>query len=413
MSLRVREEEADWQGFIDEPEMSALGCMMLSTRACKQVRAIVSAQDFYWASHREIYSAVCRVVDSGGEPDLVSVPAALDAVGKFKEIGLDTLIQVMDTVPSAHNAAYYAQIVKDLSTLRKLEAARLEAGAVVRNGEIEVSERITQVQALFRGVKSSNATCIDLFEVAEADAPQGVPTGIEGLDRGIECRGLPKGQMTIWAARKKVGKTSGMTQVCANAADTGHRVLYVTLADLTPAQVWRRMRRQITGQSDAPADLFKAKEWQDTVNAKRNSWDLKFADAKVTGRTIEELVPAIEVMQDDNAFDLVVIDYAQKLGSSKERDRVRSLERVSSELAFLADRCGFALLVGSQVTEDGKTRYSQEFEDDCGLLVRVGAPDGLHVPLREFDIPFSRFGPPFSFNAFWDKNKLVFYEAGR
>ncbi|MBS1724177.1 MAG: AAA family ATPase [Armatimonadetes bacterium] len=254
-------------------------------------------------------------------------------------------------------------------------------------------------------------TSIDVSDVEDCVPPCGVMTGFSSLDRGTESAGLPKGQMTVLAARKKVGKTSAMTQLAATACNGGNRVLYVTLADLTPAQIWRRMRRQQTGSADAPYNLETAQAWHEKVAAMRSFWELRFADAGMLGgRYVEQIVPAIDALHGAHSFDLVVIDYAQKLKSSSEHDRVRAMELTSSELAYMAARHGFALLVASQTAEDGRTRYSQEFEDDCGLLIRLTAPDGLDCQVREMEVPFNRFGPPFKFFATWNRTHLTIHE---
>ena len=330
--------------------------------------------------------------------------------------GLDIVI-VADKDEAGYKAAVdaYVALLPVAKSLRIVEAKEgkdatdhLEAGHGT-GSFVDRSDLVPQIPIVSASGKV--VRCVDIADVEDARAPDGVPTGFSYIDRLTESKGLPKGQMTVWAARKKVGKTSGMCQVARHACKEGYRVLYLTFADLQPPQVFRRLRRQETGWADSPDDLLKASEWQRNVDNMRSFWDLKLADAQmVGGRDVANVVPGIEALHAKHGFDLVIVDYAQKLVCSKERDRVRAMETVSSDLSFMADRRGFALLVGSQLNEDGQTRYSQEFEDDCGLMLSVSAPEGLDALRREFDCPYNRFGPSFSFKAFWNKSRLTFEE---
>jgi len=255
-------------------------------------------------------------------------------------------------------------------------------------------------------------TYTDFADISESGPPAGIPTGFEGVDTKNESGGVPKGQMTVVCARKKVGKSALMAQWASHMLDAQNRVLFVTLTDLTKKDFRRRWVRMQTGWADRPHSLQLAEDWDREVMRMRLEWDLKIVDAKdLGGRSIETIVPAIEALQKRFKFDVVFVDYAQKIRSSTEKDRVRAMEKVSNDLSDMAADRGFALVVGSQVSEEGRTRYSQEFEDDCGLMVIVSAPNGRDALEREFEVPYSRFGPSeYEFLGTWDKSRLCFKE---
>lgn len=255
-------------------------------------------------------------------------------------------------------------------------------------------------------------TCSDLADLTDDGAPEGVATGFKGIDSKSECKGIAKGQMSVVCAKPKHGKTAFLCQVTANACEAGHRVLFVTLADLTKSQIWRRIRRVQTGWADTPHDLLRADEWNRTINAYRTFWDLKLADPKdLGGWHVEDVCESIEVLNRRHRFDLIVIDYAQKMTSRTESDRVRATEKVSREIANMASARGFAVWLGSQQTDDGKAWYSREFTADCSLLVHLNAPNGREAREREFFVEHQRFGPSdFQFLGTWDTSTLSFKE---
>lgn len=254
--------------------------------------------------------------------------------------------------------------------------------------------------------------CVGIEDIGESRAPEGVRTGFKYIDTKNESGGVPKGQMTVVGARKKVGKSAFLVQLACHMLERGDRVLYVTLADLTIAQVFRRMVRQVTGRPDPPDSLETNEDWHEKVKAMRTFWELKFADSRgMHGPYVETVAPGIEALHRRHKFDVVMLDYAQKLKSKENLDRVRAQEKASGTLSDMADRLGFALVVGSQLNEDGGARYSQEWEDDCGLFLDVSAPDGREAPARLVKVPYSRFGPSgYEFSATWNASRLNFTE---
>lgn len=254
-------------------------------------------------------------------------------------------------------------------------------------------------------------TCSDVFDLVDEGAPEGVPTGFECIDSKSECKGAAKGQMSVVCAQPKHGKSSFLCQMAINACELGHRVLYVTLADLTKNQVWRRMRRIQTGWADPPLSLELADDWQKQIGACR-LWDLQLADARdLGGWHVEDVCEGIEALHKRNRYDLVCIDYAQKMSSREIPDRVRATERVSSVVSQTASMRGFACWLGSQQTDDGKAWYSREFTADCSLLLHLNAPNDRDAPDREFFVEHQRFGPSgFVALGTWDDKRLCFKE---
>lgn len=392
--------------------MSALGAMMLSEKGAKAVMGIVKADDFYRPCHRTLFDAMKHLWNRGVPPDFVTLPNRLAETGQLDETGgLEYVIQVAEAVPSAHNADHYAQIVADMALLRRIEEFGEDCRALAREQETEPADKLAKVQSQAMSLGRGTKRAIDISELDWESAPEGVPSGIISIDSNTESKGWPKGQLSVVAARKKVGKTSALCQFARNALRLSKRVLYVTLADLTKGQVLRRMVRQETGWAERPYDLMLAAEWDAKVRAiKELEWDLKLAGGKETGgANIEDVVPFVEMSVYDDKHDLVIIDYFQKLDSRAERDKVRALGKASQALAYLAESSGAAILVGSQLSNNRMTAWSQALEDDCGVLLDLDKEDDQGTSVQA-QLKFNRWGPAGSFDMIWDKQKLVFSE---
>src|SRR4029077_1968647 len=85
---------------------------------------VLRPNDFYRPAHQVIYDSVLDLYGRGEPADAVTVSAELTRNGQLMRVGgapyLHTLISL---VPTAANAGYYAEIVAERATLRRLVTA--------------------------------------------------------------------------------------------------------------------------------------------------------------------------------------------------------------------------------------------------------------------------------------------------
>ncbi|MBJ7290999.1 replicative DNA helicase [Williamsia sp.] len=202
-------------------EQSVLGGMLLSKDAIADVLEVLRPGDFYRPAHQAVYDAVLELYGKGEPADAVTVSAELDRSGELRRVGgapyLHTLIA---TVPTAANAGYYAEIVAEKATLRRLVEAGtriVQYGYAGADGQ-DVAEVVDRAQAEVYEV-TERRTAEDYIPLEELLQPTmdeidsiasrggislGVPTGFADLDS--VTNGLHPGQMIIVAARPGVGK---------------------------------------------------------------------------------------------------------------------------------------------------------------------------------------------------------------
>ncbi|WP_432565159.1 replicative DNA helicase [Kineococcus sp. SYSU DK003] len=201
-------------------EQGVLGGMMLSKDAIADVVEVLKSQDFYRPAHELIYDAILDLYSRGEPADPVTVSAELTNKGELTRVGgTPYLHDLISTVPTAANAAFYARIVAERAVLRRL----VEAGTrIVQMGYgadgMDVEAVVNSAQAEMYAVtekrtKEDYAVLGDVIEGTideiEASAHRGegmvgVPTGFADLDS--LTNGLHPGQMIVIAARPAVGK---------------------------------------------------------------------------------------------------------------------------------------------------------------------------------------------------------------
>lgn len=219
---RTRDDEYGRQPPSDDAaEKSVLGGMLLSKDAIADVLERLRPGDFYRPAHDLVYTAILDLFSRGEPADAITVAAELDRRGQLNRVGgapyLHTLIA---TVPTAASAGFYAGIVAEKATLRRL----IQAGTrVVQYGYAgadggEVADLVDRAQAEIYDVTQTRTsedfvpleellqpTMDELDEIASRGGQsRGVPTGFTDLDD--ITNGLHPGQMIIVAARPGVGK---------------------------------------------------------------------------------------------------------------------------------------------------------------------------------------------------------------
>jgi hypothetical protein len=244
-------------------EQCVLGAMLLSRDA---IRAVVDTfgddadRVFYRPIHQLIYDVIVAQVGSDEPTDAVTVAAALSRRNMLHRLGgapyLHTLIS---TVPTAANAAYYAEIVAEKATLRRV----VEAGTrIVQLGYQAVSgddveavvafaqETVGQVSRRVRNDDSEVVTLDALLSEPETPEDWVVPGLLERMDRLILTgwEGLGKSELLVQLA---FGIASGVHPFTGAMFAKGDpmKVLIVD-GENTRKQLRRRLGRVLSIMND-------------------------------------------------------------------------------------------------------------------------------------------------------------------
>ena len=201
-------------------EQSVLGGMLLNKDAIGDVIEVLHTGDFYRPAHQLIFDVVVDLYSKGEPADAITVGAELTKNGDIGRVGgLPYLHTLVSMVPTAANAGYYAKIVGELATLRRL----VEAGTkIVQLGYAsegnEVDDIVDRAQQVIYDV-TERRTSEDYLLLEQLMQPtmdeleaiggrngmmSGVPTGFHDLD--ALTNGLHPGQLIVIAGRPGLGK---------------------------------------------------------------------------------------------------------------------------------------------------------------------------------------------------------------
>ncbi|WP_460465422.1 replicative DNA helicase [Arthrobacter pigmenti] len=228
---------------------------MLSKDAIADCVEVLRGNDFYRPAHESIYEAICDLYSRGEPADAVTVADELTKRKEISRIGgpayLHTLIS---SVPTAANASFYADIVRERSVLRRLVDAGTKIVQLGYGNDGEVDDIVNAAQAEIYAVSERRTTedYVPLRDVIEGTVDEieasghrgnemiGVPTGFYELDD--LTHGLHPGQMIVIAARPAMGKALALDTslptphgwITMGKVQPGDKVL---AADGTPTEV--------------------------------------------------------------------------------------------------------------------------------------------------------------------------------
>ncbi len=387
-------------------EQSVLGGMLLSKDAIADVIEVLRPTDFYRPAHQTVYETILDLYSRGEPADAVTVSAELQRRGELVRLGgapyLHTLIA---TVPTAANAAYYAEIVGEKAVLRRLVEAGTRIVQLGYHGADggDVDDAVDRAQAAVYEVTERTTTedytvleellqptMDEIDAIASRDGQStGVPTGFADLDQ--VTNGLHPGQMIVVAARPGLGKSTlgldfarscsignGMTSAFFSLEMSKSEIVMrllsaearIRLADMRAGRMsdedWTRMARRMSEISEAPLYI------DDSPN-------LTLMEIRAKARRLKQRYD----------LKLIILDYLQLMTSGRKvESRQQEVSEFSRQIKLLAKELDVPVVAMSQLNRGPEQRTdkrpmlsdlreSGSIEQDADMVVLLHRPDAF------------------------------------
>ena len=377
-------------------EQSALGGMLLSGEAVAEVQEVVNGQDFYAPKHEVIFSAILALFAKGEPTDVITVTDELTKSGNLvKAGGADYLHTLTSIVPTAANAGFYAQIVAEKATLRRLVevGTKIAQSGYANEGEVIdlVNQAQSDVYAVTRGATKEDIVDLNtsieaaIHEIEQAQSRGGdmvgVPTGFAELDE--MTHGLHGGQLIILAARPAVGKSTLALDFARNAAVRHNRATVFFSLEMGRAEIAMRM---LSAESQIPLQNMRKGSIADSdwtrlaaVRGQINDAPLYIDDSP--NMTLVEIRAKCRRLTQRVPLKMIVIDYIQLMTSGKKvESRQQEVSEFSRALKLLAKELNVPVIAISQLnrnseqTKDKKPEISQlresgSLEQDADVVI--------------------------------------------
>ena len=337
-----------------ESQIGVLGSMMIDPEVVGPLLQQLTADDFIEGGYRNIFLAIKRLRAKGKDTDPITVNDALG--GNYRKI----LAELIEATPTSANAMEYADILRRRAMQYHLEELGTKLAEAAVSGLDDAQAVVDKINALTckkSGVRITNLRqCYEAFldRHAEETQPPYFTWGILALDDLIY---VEPGDFIVLGGYPSAGKTAMALQMCVHIAEkrrvgyfyyeNNDRKLFDRLVSLKSKVPFGKIKRFDLQEADF--DLIVS--MQDSLI----SPDLEFVDA--SGMT----APDVRALALSRHYELVVVDYLQKIPGSRERRWSSDFERVSEVSGALQDlgrQTGITVLALSQLSRPDQSKKS-------------------------------------------------------
>ena len=383
--------------------MCVLGSMVLDASTIDIVVHIVQADDFFLNRHRLIYRTLVEMHNAGKPIDLVTLNEELKRVKLLEQIGgTETLVRLVEGVPSTVTCDYYARIVRDKALMRKLIAASQTIANEAYDSKDDPAEILDRAEAMVFNIATrqvgDHAVPLEsllqqTFEtLSEREGITGVATGYYKLDE-LTC-GLQNGEMIVIAARPSMGKTALACNMAEYMAVEDGRPVMIFSLEMSKEQLAQRFlcsRARFNSQKLRRGSISP----QDWTHLQMAAGELEKAPILIDDSAeldVLRLRAKARRMRAAHNIQCVFVDYLQlmtPLSSRRNESRQVQIAEMSRGLKALARELQIPVVVLSQLNrgpegrEDHRPRMSDlresgAIEQDADVVMLLHREDYYH-----------------------------------
>lgn len=350
-----------------EAEESVLGSMLISRTALSEVLEIVHGpDDFYREAHALIYEAIRDSYASGEPSDEITIVEELRRRGVIERIGGSQYIHTLvSMVPTAANASYYARIVAELATLRRLIDAATEIASDAYDVPEDVEQAVNRAEERIFSV-STGRVHQDFLPIGDLLAESydqiaalaergeeitGLRTGFRELDE--LTAGLQPGNLILVAARPAMGKSSLAMNMAQHIAQAEQQPVVMFSLEMSSMEIVQRM---ICAEARVPLNNVRSgrmseAEWLRVSKAVGRLAEAKLYIDDTPSITMAEIAAKCRRLQSRSGLGLVIVDYIQLMNSPRRTEnRVQEVSDISRQMKILAKSLGVPVVAVSQLS---------------------------------------------------------------
>jgi len=383
-----------------DAERAVLGALIRQPDLCDEVvMELRDPDDFYHDAHKRIFSHMMKMRSDNSAIDIYLLVTHLKTTDELELVGGHAFIaELMNAVPVSIHAKYYAKIVKEKATLRKLIQAGSEivheaylpetpvkdllnkaASQMTQLCEKQTVNQITDMEALMRGAT-------DYLNRKADGLIEGIKTGLADLDYLID--GFHPNELIVLAARPGMGKTALAMNFAENIAVRDKQaVLFVSL-EMAKLELALRLicSRAKLNSYHIRRGMFDGKDQGRFADACGELEKAPLYIDDTPSRTVMEIAAVARRLKRDKDLQLLVVDYIGLITPDDPREpRQEQVAKIARQLKLLARDIKIPVLCLAQVNRqaDGRDegprlsqlRESGAIEQDADVVMFIQRRD--------------------------------------
>jgi replicative DNA helicase len=356
-----------------DAEEAVLGAMMINDQAVLTASEIISDPgEFYREAHGTVYRAILALLARSEPIDAVTVSDELERMGALDQVGgRGFIFGLSSSVTVAANVKSHAQIVRDLSLLRRVAAAGLEIAELGYGRQGDVRDILDRAESAIFDVAQSRTTSDivpiggllgDEVERISAATEQrgltGASSGLRDLDKITS--GFQNSNLIILAARPAMGKTSLALGIARHLGVSARVPVVVFSLEMSRGEIAQRFiatEARVDSTRMRSGDV-RDEDWMRIQDACNRLSDAPIYVDDTAGINLMEIrSKARRLKMKEPDLGLVMIDYLQLMSSgSNEENRVQEISQISRQLKVLARDLDVPVIALSQLSRGVESR---------------------------------------------------------
>lgn len=353
-------------------EQGVLGSMLIDGEAIGPMLAAVRPEDFQRPENRNIFQAFRELYGQGKACDPILVNEYMG--GSYRQY----LADLMELTPTAANAEEYARVLRESSRLWRL---RTIGDKLAQAEDLEACRKLSEQAGLL---------LCDRSEVRKTDMKQGLKEfflrhgggqqkefirwGISWLDERLHIGG---GDMVVIGGQASSGKTAFALQLAFHIARQ-KRVGFFSYETGNEKLIDRTVACQtLVSYEKVMTDKLEREDMQQIYEMRRELEEPDMEYLETNGWTVSDIGAYAMARR----YDVIVVDYLQKIAVTSQGRYLGDYERVSrvsSDLQQLGRQTGRIIIALSQLSRPGKDglgptmsslRSSGQIEQDADVVL--------------------------------------------
>ena len=417
-----------------EAEQSVIGAMIMDSDAIMIASEIILAEDFYNKQYGVLFDAMVELNNEGKPVDLVTLQDRLKEKDVPPEVSSPGFItDLVKAVPTSANVKYYANIVAEKATLRRLIRINEEIANTCYVGKDSLEDILTDTEKrVFDLIQRRNTgefvpirqivmDAMDTIEKASHNKGNvtGVATGF--LDLDYKTAGMQPSDLILVAARPSMGKTAFVLNVAQYVAFKQDKTVAIFSLEMSKEQLVNRlfsMESKVDSQHLRTGNLSDA-EWEKLIESAGVIGKSNLIIDDTPGISFPELRSKCRKYKLENNLEMIIIDYLQLMsGSGRSTDsRQQEISDISRSLKALARELRVPVIALSQLSRAveqrpdhrpmlSDLRESGAIEQDADVVMFIYRddyynPDTERKGIAEIIIAKQRNGPIGTVELVW------------
>jgi replicative DNA helicase len=355
-----------------DAEQSVLGAMLLDRNAIAEVTDILNGSEFYRESHNQLFNAIVELYDRDEPVDMVTLVDFLRSKSLLESVGgVSYMSNLVNSVPTTANVKYYAKIVAEKYTLRRMILSSSEIIEKCYAEQDNVQDVLSQAEKGIFDISQNKShkdfeqlntiivRSFDEFEKLYKNKGEitGLSSGFADLDR--RTSGFQKSDFVLIAARPSMGKTAFMLNVALAPALRMNKSVAIFSLEMSKEQLVNRM---ICSEAYVDAQKLRVGDIDDDdwVKLAKAAGPLSNANIYIDdtpGISMSELRSKCRRLKIEKGLDMILIDYLQLMTAGRNiENRQQEVSEISRSLKGLAKEMSAPVIALSQLSRAPEAR---------------------------------------------------------